>query len=129
MPTSPLSTLQQKLLNPGYPRLPGKTVYLLGAGFSASMGIPVMKGFLSAGLKLLKPAPNAWNSEIEKVLELMARFQSLFMANGRDEPSLEELFCVVDLFGSKEDRLVLCGFVRAVFEAAWINHETKLGKR
>lgn len=42
-----LADLPRQILDGPYRRLPGKTVFLLGAGFSASMGIPVMKGFLS----------------------------------------------------------------------------------
>lgn len=90
------------------------------------MGIPVMKGFLSKGLHLLKTAERPLDESIDATLELMARFQSQFAGVEKDEPSLEEIFCVVDLLGKEGDRAKLCAFVRNVFDAAWNAHESKL---
>lgn len=119
------------------PRLPGKTVYLLGAGFSAPLGFPIMRNFLSQGISLLKmrawkgpktPQADDLHTLIMAVQKLTRKYLPLFGSAGREQPSLEDLFCAVDLFSERNasDRGDLCNFVNAVCESAWENHQKRL---
>jgi hypothetical protein len=133
-----------------YPRIPTKTVYILGAGFSASLGYPVMSSFFSSGLALLKskfwkkgPLGEAAGAEsppenalIHSVEALLQKYMPLFAGQDKAEPSLEDLYCAVDLFSGRhvdgkwvnEDRETLCDFIQEVFDQAREKHAAKLAQ-
>ena len=100
-------------------RIPGKTVYVLGIGFSKPLGSPTIAEFLPQGLTMLKK--NAWGAQpvksrlrgddevedtrsrdgdiVKEMTELVADYFPVLRAADIDskEPTIEDLFCLVDL--------------------------------
>ncbi len=103
-----------------HPRLLGKTVFILGAGFSKLLGLPLIADFIPEGLSLLKR--HAWekrpaddpdkalrDQDGQLVLELQQVLGSrlaMLRALGGREPTIEDVFCAVDLLGEAGDRKV-----------------------
>src|SRR5260221_8622953 len=88
------------------PRIRGKTVYLLGAGFSAGSGAPLLSTFIPDGLNLLKEAcDNAVRASDKRSLRDFVKDVELtlehYLAAAEFLPNrlvnLEDLFCLVDL--------------------------------
>ncbi|MBI5822375.1 MAG: SIR2 family protein [Verrucomicrobia bacterium] len=106
-------------------RIPGKTVYILGSGFSYPIGLPVMSEFIPEGLRLLKefawerqqdsfrnqgkpPFPehekplgqedrNRLEKLVSDVLDILQRYKPTLASLGLSQPNMEDLFCAVDL--------------------------------
>ena len=85
-------------------RIPNKTVYVLGTGFSRPLGIPVITEFIPEGLRLLKkrsakdPSCTQTLSDMQSVLFNYIPMLRLAEAEER-EPTIEDVFCAVDLLG------------------------------
>lgn len=120
------------------PRIRGKTVYLLGAGFSAASGVPVLSQFLPNGLARLKDQKGADGRSLYQEL-ILAIEQALYDHLPAAEfltqrlANLEDIFCLVDLckqsakegpdkryFEQQETRLK--EFVVSVLQCAWNTH-------
>ncbi len=127
-------------------RYPGKTVYLLGAGFSAPMGIPTLKDFIPIGLaELCKDAGfsgaagevQASQRIVEAMNKLLPTFQGAVSCLGCALGNLEDLFCLVDLaaqtgpvvkIDNKEPRQVLTEFIHQVITLCAKSHEAAIKK-
>ena len=105
------------------PRLPGKTVYIVGSGLNFPLGIPVMQNFIHDGIKEL--ARNAWNSKtpdrkrksLEKTLESIrniVNIQRRVLNYGDAQPTMEDLCSLVHLAGTKEQQDDVSDFIRQV---------------
>lgn len=131
--------------DPELPRVPGKTVYLLGSGFSRPLGIPVIGDFLSVGMALLKRhgesedptlSPRKRKDLIQGVLAIANRYRHTLATILDREPNIEDMFCMADLLrerGSKGEgnnaRGVLAPFIRAVCKRGMELHERALRGR
>ena len=112
-------------------RIPGKTVYVLGTGFSKPMGIPVITEFIPEGLRMLKKRVGR-DETCRKTLEEMQDVLDKYMprlraAEGEErDPTIEDVFCVVDLLGKSDgencvdgesnDSRIVKNFLRRVCE-------------
>jgi hypothetical protein len=74
-------------------RVPGKTVYLLGAGFSRPAGIPTLAGFVPAAVERFK---RDRPSLAARLLEVKKQFQALAGSLPIDLDNLEDLFSLAD---------------------------------
>lgn len=63
---------------------------------------------------------------IEAVENLLVQYLPIFSGREKEEPSLEDVYCVVDIFAGDADRAILCMFIREVFYLAWEEHKEKL---
>ncbi len=113
------------------PRILGKTVYVLGAGFSYPLGLPLISDFIPKGLDLLKqPCEEEENLQsqhqeiIREVMAITNRFRRpLATLPGRD-PNLEDVFSFVDLLweNNGKDHDTLAQFVQKVCRHAFRLH-------
>lgn len=109
------------------PRIEGKTVYVLGTGFSAPLGLPVVAQFIPRGLSLLKQAgrtgimtPSRIRSLVEDTVSLLHKYQSMLLLAQPEhqDPTVQDLFCVVDLLDGEPARRVLEQFLQTVCDVA-----------
>ncbi len=124
-----------------HPTLLGKTVFILGAGFSKPLGLPLIADFIPEGLNLLKrhawDDQCPWDSDSRKEDgQLVADLQNvlgsrltMLRALGSGEPTIEDVFCAVDLLGEAGDgeskkpaRPLLEKFVRRVCRLGMARH-------
>ena len=113
------------------PRIPGKTVYVLGAGFSYPLGVPLISDFIPRGLDLLK-RPDTKNARkwtkyktiIKKVIKLADRYRRPLGTLADRDPNLEDVFSFADLLWENdgEDHKILAEFVRDVCKHALMLH-------
>jgi hypothetical protein len=120
-----------------HPRLPGKTVFFLGSGFSRPLGIPVMADFIPEGLLLLKTS--GWlrggrqtalkdRKLLKHMLSILHDYEIRITQLPNGKASLEDIFCFVDLFSNykpegKKDRIALLKFIGRVCTLAWQRYE------
>ena len=113
------------------PRIPGKTVYVLGAGFSYPLGVPLISDFFPRGLNLLKrpgaKGVTSWSKHdliIGKVIELADRYRRPLGTLADRDPNLEDVFSFADLLWEKKgkDHKILAKFVRDVCKHALVLH-------
>jgi hypothetical protein len=99
-----LLTMAQRSLT----RIPGKTVYILGTGFSAPLRMPVINHFIPDGLRILsehalaledKASRQSINDLIDRFMCVLCRYQpTLRLAQADDtEPTIQDVFSMVDL--------------------------------
>lgn len=113
-------------------RLPGKTVFILGSGFSRPLGVPVIDDFIPEGLALLKDSawlkglPNDGDVNLLNNMAVLLHHYSDHIAQlDGGIANLEDIFCLVDLFGEKHERDTLKHFISRVCARAWECHEKK----
>lgn len=126
------------------PRIPGKTVYVLGSGFSVALGIPMIRDFVPLGLELLKKENRQrkgedgfdWDARskfIAKVIEITNRYRRTLMGAVDHEPHIEDMFSLADLLGemlpveggrSAKVRDMLAAFLRIVCLWTYGLHES-----
>lgn len=129
-------------LNDHLPRIRGKTVYLLGAGFSVGTGAPLLSTFIPDGLCLLKDACAITRKEKRPIESFVQKLESTlqhYLAAAEFLPNrlvnLEDLFCLVDLrkqydhtrkgiSSPRTHETILKKFVVEVLKRAWIKHES-----
>ena len=122
-----------------HPRIPGKSVYVIGSGFSRPLDIPVIADFVPLGLNILKGNTSSdgkgWRESketIEKVIEIANDYRRKLTGVLDHEPTIEDLFCMADLLGGRgaknkrgptEQSKILAEFVRKVCALGYERHE------
>ena len=129
------------------PRIRGKTVYLLGAGFSAGTGVPTLSKFIPEGLDLIKSAaykdPKNPNSHLVHLVQQVESVLHDYLPAAEFLPdrltNLEDLFCLVDLrkqyqkdserqVTPQQQETILKEFVVCVLEESWSRHQMEWEK-
>jgi hypothetical protein len=93
-------------------RIPGKTVYVLGTGFSKPLGLPVISEFIPEGLRILKADAakpktqeadrTACTKAIQGIQGPWREWPWLRMVEGKHtEPTIEDLFSALDLYANR----------------------------
>src|SRR5260221_5449608 len=120
--------------------IPGKTVFILGSGFSRPLEIPVIRDFLPLGLQKLKSEAwfntngdqvrrKAYRALIADVARIADRYRRVLNPIANGMATIEQLFCLVDLIGEEAERKQLANFIRAVCEQAWEQHLSESGPK
>ncbi|PTY02117.1 hypothetical protein DB347_24660 [Opitutaceae bacterium EW11] len=98
------------------PRIPGKTVYFLGSGFSKPYGLPVIADFLEEGMNHIKSTHQG--PLAHRMMRLLDQYIPALrmVCNHQESPSIADLFCIVDLLEPRDTgyRRTLEEFVVAV---------------
>jgi hypothetical protein len=81
-------------------RIPRKTVYILGAGFSKLAGIPTISEFIPQAFQVLKKKND--QVKLKEFCELVNKYQIGAARVGLEQGNLETLFCLTDLSSDPE---------------------------
>lgn len=114
-----------------HPRIPGKTVYFVGSGFSSPLKLPVIRDFVPLGLEILKGKKDSptWKQHtklISQITTIANDCRRRLASIQERDPDLEDLFCMADLLPDRIDGIeridILAEFVRKVCYEAYKNH-------
>jgi len=84
----------------GYPlrRIPNKTAYILGAGFSKPAGIPTLSTFVTEAINLLlEDQEKKFSAFAKEVKAIQTKYDTAACYVDINLNNLEDLFCLVDL--------------------------------